>query len=90
MMPIEDRLVENLRQYARKYGRSDPVTLRETAHLILAFRQTFTGPAGRGYAYRIALGSVFDRAGLTGESRKRVSDAIRWHIAQIKREGVSP
>lgn len=90
-----DALVRRGAAYVREYAQVEnkpTILLLNIAAVLIALRQQHTTDdgrtdwLGRSGPYRRDAGAVYVSAGVTEETRERISRAVRWHVGNLMRE----
>lgn len=92
---LQAELAVVLRDYLRDPGVSGTALLRHAAELQVELRQLFerdgkTDWAGMSGAYRRTMSEVYGLAGVSLSERKKIGDAVRYHIMNVLREKLGP
>lgn len=92
---VQAALVNVLRDYSR--GAGDGTTLlRRAAEMQVELRQYFARPdgetdwLGKSYGYRQLMTETYGLAGILPSERKKLGDAVRYHVINVLRERLSP
>lgn len=91
---VQAALVKVMRDYTR--GDGGTALLRRAAELQVELRQYFerrdgeTDWLGKSYAYRQLMTDTYGRAGVPPSERRKLGDAIRYHVINVLRERLSP
>lgn len=91
---VQTALVKVLREYSRGTG-DGTALLRRAAEMQVELRQYFdrngeTDWLGKSYAYRQLMTETYGLAGILPSERKKLGDAVRYHVINVLRERLSP
>lgn len=91
---VQAGLVKVLRDYSRGVGDGTSL-LRRAAEMQVELRQYFARPdgeidwLGKSYAYRQLMTETYGLAGILPSERKKLGDAVRYHVINVLRERLS-
>lgn len=92
---VQSALVKVLREYSRGAG-DGTALLRRAAEMQVELRQYFHRAdgevdwLGKSYAYRQLMTETYGLAGILPSERKKLGDAVRYHVINVLRERLSP
>lgn len=92
---VQAALVKVLREYSRGAG-DGTALLRRAAEMQVELRQYFERNdgeidwLGKSYAYRQLMTETYGLAGILPSERKKLGDAVRYHVINVLRERLSP
>lgn len=92
---VQAALAKVLREYSRGPG-DGTALLRRAAEMQVELRQYFNRPdgevdwLGKSYAYRQLMTETYGLAGVLPSERKKLGDAVRYHVINVLRERLSP
>ncbi|HVE24375.1 MAG TPA: hypothetical protein VNC22_03180 [Sporichthya sp.] len=91
---LQSALADVLREYVRDPSGGGTALLRRAAEIKVEIRQYFDRGGevdwlGKSYAYRQLMTETYGMAGVLPSERKKLGDAIRYHVINVLRERLS-